>query len=189
MALAPTRNFDNFLVTVPPSDAVLFSGKQAEIRSDGYIRQDSGATTWGEKTVEGDYLTCHAPGARGARPRCCCASRRATRTRCTTPASAPSRAPSTTRPATATSQPRYLIARVDSAHVDQIRSDRAAPSGVGAHMGRVGDDRNRECLRQQSRHAFSMTETQALAQLPARKRSVTSDTEEASRCRTPTASR
>lgn len=65
MALAPTRNFDNFLVTVPPSDAVLFSGKQAEIRSDGYIRQDSGATTWGEKTVEGDYLMLPCAGREG----------------------------------------------------------------------------------------------------------------------------
>jgi hypothetical protein len=38
---------------------------QAEIRSDGYIRQDSGATTWGEKTVEGDYLTLPCAGREG----------------------------------------------------------------------------------------------------------------------------
>lgn len=63
--MAATSNYDNFIVSAPPADAVLFSGQQAEIRFDGYIRQDSGATTWGEKTVEGDYPYLPCAGREG----------------------------------------------------------------------------------------------------------------------------
>jgi hypothetical protein len=63
--VASTRTFDNFIASVPTADAVLFSGRQAEIRNDGYIRQDSAGAVWGEKTVDGDYLYLPSAGREG----------------------------------------------------------------------------------------------------------------------------
>jgi hypothetical protein len=63
--IACTRNYDNFWAAVQVGDAALFSGQQAEIRYDGFIRQDAGATTWGEKTVDGDYLLLPCAGREG----------------------------------------------------------------------------------------------------------------------------
>jgi hypothetical protein len=65
-ATAASRYYDNFRHYVPtPPEAALFSGRQAQIRYDGYIRQDSGGTVWGEKTVDGDYLLLPCAGREG----------------------------------------------------------------------------------------------------------------------------
>jgi hypothetical protein len=63
--IACTRNYDNFWAAVQVGDAALFSGQQAEIRYDGYTRQDAAAATWGEKTVDGDYLLLPCAGREG----------------------------------------------------------------------------------------------------------------------------
>jgi hypothetical protein len=63
---AATRYYDNvWVVASPPTDAALFSGQQAQIRYDGFIRQDATAATWGEKTVDGDYLLLPCAGREG----------------------------------------------------------------------------------------------------------------------------
>jgi hypothetical protein len=63
---ACTRYYDNVSVTAPTSpDAALFSGQQAQIRHDGFIRQDATAATWGEETVDGDYLLLPCAGREG----------------------------------------------------------------------------------------------------------------------------
>jgi hypothetical protein len=64
-AVARTRYYDNLWAASFVRDAVLFSGRQAEIRSDGYTRQDSTGTVWGEKTVDGDYLLLPCAGREG----------------------------------------------------------------------------------------------------------------------------
>jgi hypothetical protein len=46
-ATACTRNYDNFQAWVPPIPTVLYSGRTAEIRSDGAGRQDSTGTYYG----------------------------------------------------------------------------------------------------------------------------------------------
>jgi hypothetical protein len=64
-ATACTRTYDNFAAWVPPADAVLFASRQAEIRNDRYIRQDSAGTVWADKTIQGDYLLIPPSGREG----------------------------------------------------------------------------------------------------------------------------
>lgn len=45
---AITRAYDNFQAFVPETDAVMFSGRSAEIRHDAAIREDSTGTYWGD---------------------------------------------------------------------------------------------------------------------------------------------
>jgi hypothetical protein len=46
-AVTTTRSYDNFIAAVPTVDAALFSGRLAQARRDGSVRQDSAGTYYG----------------------------------------------------------------------------------------------------------------------------------------------
>lgn len=62
---AATRTYDAWYASVPTVDATVFASKQAEIRHDAYLRQDSAGVVWASKTVEGSYLTLPPAGREG----------------------------------------------------------------------------------------------------------------------------
>lgn len=69
-ATANTRNYDNFWAAVPVADAVVFSGRAAEIRHNEAIRQDSTGTYYGPiQTYRGSrfLLPCAGSANRTAR--------------------------------------------------------------------------------------------------------------------------
>jgi len=56
--------YDNVQVWVPPTDAGVFGGQSAQIRSDGVFREDSAGTTWQKpSSYVGDYLRVPPAGA------------------------------------------------------------------------------------------------------------------------------
>jgi hypothetical protein len=62
-SLGLPRRFDNFIAAVPTADAVLFSGRQTQLRSDGALRQDSTGTYSGPWPVFGSYPQIEPAGA------------------------------------------------------------------------------------------------------------------------------
>jgi hypothetical protein len=56
-ATARTRSYDNFAAWVPTTDAVLFNGRSAELRTEGMFRQDSTGAAYGPVS----YLTGDLP--------------------------------------------------------------------------------------------------------------------------------
>lgn len=63
--VAATRSYDNFFVSVPQANEVLYSGRQAQIRSDSAFRQDSTGTYNGPLPtgLRGTYPTIPPAGA------------------------------------------------------------------------------------------------------------------------------
>jgi hypothetical protein len=53
-ALANARNFDQFVVWVPPLDAAIYQGLSLEVTHDAYRREGQGG--WSEVTPRGEYL-------------------------------------------------------------------------------------------------------------------------------------
>lgn len=76
-ATAVTRNYDNFAVWVPATDAVVFSGRAAEFRHDSAIRQDSTGTYYGNvATYRGDRFYVPADGSANRTTRIAAKARR-----------------------------------------------------------------------------------------------------------------
>lgn len=74
---ACTRDYDNFaLLAAEPADVILYAGKVAEIRSEGYFRQDSTGTYYGEFPPRGADLYLEPEGDSGAINRLVIVSRR-----------------------------------------------------------------------------------------------------------------
>jgi hypothetical protein len=58
------RDYDDFYVWVPPSDAALFGSQSLEVRHDRVVREDSAGAIWSTvSSYEGDYLKVPPAGA------------------------------------------------------------------------------------------------------------------------------
>ncbi len=71
------RKYDNFIVTeIEPAQVVCYSGKQAEWRSDSFLRQDSTGTYYGEVSNRGGRFYLQPGGKAGIKNRIVVALRR-----------------------------------------------------------------------------------------------------------------
>jgi hypothetical protein len=76
-ATARTRTYDNFtLLAAEPAEVVLYAGKTAEIRSEGYFRQDESGDYYGELPQRGADIYLEPEGDSGAINRIVIAARR-----------------------------------------------------------------------------------------------------------------